>query len=1256
MDTELEIYRKLASHEITLEAAKMMLQKKSCATDNTAEFGKVKKILVDMLHVEEQEITKSSKFSDLGVDSINGIEIIREVNQTFGTNLDAASIYDYPCLSDFVDFLSQLVDKSQDVAIKKNEAKAVNWNEDETVEKNGDVAGKVEKVEKKVTQSSSSIPPKMEEVLFEIIAHEMHMEKSELSSNMTFQELGIDSISGVELIRDINEKFGTCIDVSSIYDYPQIKEFLKFLEGTMSKDVRAVFKEESKPEPESVSVPKEEPIIEPIRDSEPGYHMGQMIGKQKLVITATANRSVPSKKEGKIVLSNKIHMEKATQAESKTSTNTLESKIKLTEKAVPTKEVKNEENQDIAIIGISGRYPEANSIDELWENDCNGKNCISDISERRWKGIETWKGFDQKKVEWKGCKGGVISDVDKFDPLFFHISPVEAELMDPQIRIMLEETWKAFEDAGYGDNQKQRKCGVFIGAAYSDYSTIMNQYGLDNTVYSFNGLNVFTISGYIAHVLNLSGPNMTLDTACSSALVAAHEACQCLRNHESDMAVAGGVRVLLTPNLYARTALIDMKSPSGQCKSFDANGDGLVLSEGAGVILLKRYEDAKRDGDHIYAVIKGSAVNHNSTTKCITSLDQKAQEQVIEDVYKKYGIDPSHIDYIEANASGAVFGDALEANALTNVFEKYTSQKNYCAVATIKSMIGHTTMASGIAGIIHIVKAMEHQQIPYIHNLEQINKDIKQPSAVYINTEPREWKRSSTHNRMAAIDAFGAGGTNCHMVLEESPARKIDDTENSYLFPISCNRKDGIGTCIENLLAWLKSKRTEYSMKDISFTLTKGRSHFKYRKCFVAETKQELENILELALQDRDKLEESISFVSEECTEKEIALYAKQSVSFLSKAERKMQLQNAAYAYERGCTLEWQQVFEGEEAGRISLPTYPFLKNSLWVSNHYQIPKEESNAKELQTSFDLVNSSTLKQYQFETTLYKENPLLEDHKIQGKGILPGVCYLELAAQACRKLTGLQTVELRNVFWSHALEVEDKKKVVVALTQDEDSLFYQIESEEGNKKTVYNRGKFLLVEEPQEEIKLTPEDLDTEGFECKDGKEYYDKYIDRGLYLGDTFRTIQEIYIGKGRVVSRIEYKEQNAIDKEKYILFPSVMDAAMETVVGLVDSIQKDSNIYMPYSLKELHFYHPLESQGFVSVVRRDTKDDTIECDVKIVNVNGTILVSFVGLTLMPLSEGEAAEIENVEKEETNNQNDEEKEILMLLQKLKGRRK
>ena len=426
----------------------------------------------------------------------------------------------------------------------------------------------------------------------------------------------------------------------------------------------------------------------------------------------------------------------------------------------------------VAIIGMACRFPgEANGLDALWHLLLSGKDAIEDIPASRWD-RDKFYDADRKKPGKMVCKqGGFITDHDKFDADFFRITPKEAEFLDPNQRIALETAWHALEHACIDPKTLIGTCcGVFMGVVYHDYARLLARADLStqNTGYLISGALQSTVAGRIAYTLGTCGPAMVIDTACSSSLVAVHEACQTLRSGSCELALAGGVNLLMAPDLSISISQANMLSPASRCKTFSHDADGYVRSEGCGVVVLKRLSDAERDGDTILAVIKGSAVNQNGASGGISVPSRMAQQSLLSQALANADLSSHDIDYIEAHGTGTPLGDPIETGAIEQV---YQGRNRDLYIGSVKSNLGHLEAAAGVAGLIKVVLSLQQQCIPANLHLQRLNPRIALENIpAKIPVEPTPWRQSLT-KRNAGISSFGFGGTNAHLIVQEAPVQ-----------------------------------------------------------------------------------------------------------------------------------------------------------------------------------------------------------------------------------------------------------------------------------------------------------------------------------------------------------------------------------------------------------------------------------------------------------------------------------------------------
>ncbi|HEY9670136.1 MAG TPA: SDR family NAD(P)-dependent oxidoreductase [Waterburya sp.] len=501
---------------------------------------------------------------------------------------------------------------------------------------------------------------------------------------------------------------------------------------------------------------------------------------------------------------------------------------------------------EIAIIGISGRFPGKGTVDNFWENLKNGSELISVFPNSQSKAVEGRSNGSKSPIK----AGAVLDDVEQFDASFFGFNPREAEVMDPQHRLFLECAWEALENAGYDSEREARPIGVYAGvgmSTYSRYNLYPNE-SLSESIGSLQtliGIDKDYVPTRVSYKLNLKGPSVSVGTACSSSLVAVHLACQSLLSGECDMALAAGVSVKVPQNELTLSPE-GIISPDGQCRAFDAKANGTVGGNGIGVVVLKRLEDALADGDYIYAVIKGSAINNDGALKVgYTAPSEEGQVKVIRAAQVMAEVEPETITYMETHGTGTPLGDPIEIAAMTRAFRATTDKKGYCAIGSVKTNIGHLDAAAGIAGLIKTVLALHHKLLPPSLNFETPNPQIDfANSPFYVNTELSEWKANGTPRR-AGVSSFGFGGTNAHVILEEAPPVEAPTPSRSrQLLVLSAKTSSALETATANLAEHLK-QHPELNLADVAYTLQVGRRAFEHRRMVIVEDLEDAVKTLE---------------------------------------------------------------------------------------------------------------------------------------------------------------------------------------------------------------------------------------------------------------------------------------------------------------------------------------------------------------------------------------------------------------------------
>lgn len=496
----------------------------------------------------------------------------------------------------------------------------------------------------------------------------------------------------------------------------------------------------------------------------------------------------------------------------------------------------------VAIIGMAGRFPGARNIDEYWTNLCNGVESISSFTPEEL--LAEGKDYELVNNPDYIRRRGVIEDATLFDAEFFGFTPREAEVTDPQQRVFLECAWQALESAGYDADRSKHSIGVFAGTSLSEYlfylyshPELIRRAGSFQTVHGNDKDFLATRTSY---KLNLRGPSVNVNTACSSSLVAVSVACQSLLNGECDMALAGGVTINFpqkTGYLYQEGSIM---SPDGHCRAFDARAQGTVSGNGTGVVVLKRLEDALSDGDEIFSVIKGFAINNDGALKVgFAAPSVEGQASVIHAAMGNAGVKPESITYIEAHGTGTALGDPIEMAALTRAFRGAAGRKQFCAIGSVKTNIGHLDVAAGIAGLIKTALALKHGLIPPSLHYQTPNPKIDfKNSPFYVNSTLRAWKPESGPRR-AGVSSFGIGGTNVHIVMEQPPEPAQGSVSRSIqCFVLSARTEAALKQSEENLLEYLESN-TKEPIPDAAYTLAVGRKTFKHRSAVVFHQRED---------------------------------------------------------------------------------------------------------------------------------------------------------------------------------------------------------------------------------------------------------------------------------------------------------------------------------------------------------------------------------------------------------------------------------
>jgi acyl transferase domain-containing protein/enoyl-CoA hydratase/carnithine racemase/acyl carrier protein/NAD(P)-dependent dehydrogenase (short-subunit alcohol dehydrogenase family)/SAM-dependent methyltransferase len=651
------------------------------------------------------------------------------------------------------------------------------------------------------------------------------------------------------------------------------------------------------------------------------------------------------------------------------------------------------ERTAIAIIGMSGRFPKAPDLRAFWDNIRTERDCITDVPAERWS-IAAHYDSDPQAPGKSYCKWmGAIDGVDRFDPGFFNITPREAELMDPQQRLFLAHAWHAIEDAGLDPTSLAgTACGVFVGSGPSGYADLIRE----RNAYSLLGAAGSILAARIAYLLDLTGPAVSLDTACSSSLVSIAEACNSLVLGDSDLALAGGACVLIGPSMFVDTSKVSMLSKDGRCFTFDARANGFVPGEGVGVMLLKRLDDAMRDGDPIRAVIRGWGVNQDGKTNGIAAPNPQAQARLMRGIHDRFAIAPDSIGLIECHGTGTALGDPIEVEGLAGAFEGRGVRAASCAIGSVKSNIGHLLASAGVAGAIKAVLALEHAELPPTIHVQQPNPHVAiAGTPFFVNTQAQAWPEPRHGRRRAAVSAFGFSGTNAHIVLEAAPSTQRLASAGPWVLPLSARTADRLSAYASDLKRFV-ADAPDLDLGALAATFQQGRTGFAVRRAIVFRGRDELLRALDALAAD-----------------------ATAAPPFGSG-----DLDALAARWSAGERITWPET----GAPRIQAPGYPFAEERCWVAN--DAPPEKAAAPfALDVRSDGGISARLVPDGVAAALIKDG--------LGELLLPLI-----ACEAGLRATGRPVVGLKHMIWGRPQGGRSVSSWDVTIRSDAEGLIYDV----------------------------------------------------------------------------------------------------------------------------------------------------------------------------------------------------------------------
>ncbi len=920
----------------------------------------------------------------------------------------------------------------------------------------------------------------------------------------------------------------------------------------------------------------------------------------------------------------------------------------------------------IAIIGMACRFPGANHVDAFWENIKEGVESVSEFSDAELAASGVPPSLLNNPDYVK--KGFVIDDPASFDAGFFGYSPREAETMDPQHRLFLETAWQAFEDAAYVPDAFTGEIGIFAGAKLSTY--LINQLPRQSLTGSIAGFQTLIgndkdyLTSRVSYKLNLRGPSICVQTACSTSLVAVHMACESLLSGACDMALAGGAAIMVPQKegyLFQEGMIL---SPDGRCRPFDARAKGIAGGNGVGAVLLKPLEAAIADRDRIHAVILGSAVNNDGDGKAgYTAPSMAGQSAVIREALNISQVNPDTIDYIEAHGTGTEIGDPMEISALTRVFSEKTGRKEFCGIGSVKANIGHLDTAAGVASLIKTVMALKHNTLPPSPNFRQPNPRINfSDTPFFVNDTRKEWVRNS-HPRRAGVSSFGFGGTNAHVILEEAPDHPAKQASQYplHLLTLSAKNQNALTRQIHNYLSFLESN-PDVLIEEICFTANTGRSHFPYRFAAIAASKDDLHLQLTAAVQENpspnlfrghagDGITPEVNFdapakvfdqnrfadiVSDSHT---LEPHYHLPISWTDKDECLLFLSALGKLYVMGATIDWKGFYHQCTPQRISLPTYPFEKKRHWGNGH----DRQTQAIEF-----LVNTGgdmpfTGRQLSCPTPIFLFEislaacPFLESHKIFGRTIIPVGVFWEMLTAVGKSYFKTEHVSIKNMSQHEAM----------LISKDHPLLQIQIILETKGFEQLTEFHIFCLDESPGQSEnhwrqyvsgEIAAEPLPNRLISFSKARSACKNVYEVSQFLSDFYGLnpdmngedkkgweFQGIWTNKNSGLAKIVLSDSFLSETGFCTLHPSIFEPCLQTLFAvLLRQGKLNDKIFLPSGFDDVHYASRLTTEIWCyASVRPETnqQDSDFTADFRILTQQGDIIAQMDGAYMRQASSG-----------------------------------
>lgn len=1064
-----------------------------------------------------------------------------------------------------------------------------------------------------VSASGDNLKSVIQEFIQSIIAGLLHVDKAEVPLDVNFMKLGLDSNNMMEAVKNI-EASGVKLYATLFFEYQNINELVKYLYDEHGEKLANYFGQSP------ASSANSQATVPAMNENSPGTTRQQRTPKE--LLGTTGKKSFDQE----------------------------------------------EEHRDIAVIGMYGYLPQSRNLDEFWRHIEASDDLVSEIPLSHWD-YRPWFDTDPEIPNRTYSKwGSFIDDVDKFDPTFFEISPKYAEWMDPQLRLLLQSAYKTFEDAGLVKQIRGSNTSVYVGSCFHEYWDEVVRAQTPIVDYQYWSQVMSSLSGTVSYTFDLQGASVPLDNACASSLSALHLGVQSILSGESEMSFVGGLNLLLSPLHYVHFSKLHALSPHGRCYTFDERADGYVPGEGVVSVLLKRLDRAIQDGDNIHAVIKGTAANHTGRSNNSTSPRPELQTKLLQAAWEKAQINPEDISYVDAHGTGTKLGDPIEVNALKRAFKKYTDKRHFCTIGSTKAHMGHLEGAAGLASVIKVILMMKNKKIPKMPHFEKINPLIELDNSPFtINTELVDWKSRDGKKLLAGVSSFGITGNNAHAVIEEYIPENfripgggiVVNSSTPVMIPLSAQKPDRLREQAQNLLSFIQKNRemnsqgesqsSQINLADLAYTLQVGREEMKERLGLIVNSPKELEEKLQSFLDGkRDVRNLFLGQVKQNQEILSIFIGDEDHQKALETWMLKGKYGKLLNLWVKGFTFDWNKGYGENKPRRISAPTYPFAKDRCWVENLGLPPMNlpsidfvKSGIKRHLHPLLQENTSVLSEQRFSSTFTGDEFFLRDHIVQGKRVLPGVIYLEMAYEAVVRAKNnsqqdiKNNIQLKNVIWAKPIIVDTPQEVHISLhPQDRENdsspiINYEVYTENPNvtgERIVHCQGMATLtpsqkfqtlnlasVREKFKQNSISPRECDT-LFEAM------------GFTFGPAHKGIEVIYVRDNEeaipeVFAKVNLPSCVLDTQNQFTLHPSTLDASLQALIAGINIKGQHKQPMLPFVLESIEVIDKCPNAVWVCarLVPQKGKAQSgsgriQKFDVDIYDENGKMCVKMQGFT------------------------------------------